>query len=434
MKKGLGLLVLLMCSMIWFTSIPVYATSGSTTTEQSVKTGTWKTKKGKKYYYVEGVKQTGWQVIKKKTYHFTSKGVMQKGWQKIDGKKYYFNSKGVMQKGLKTIKSKKYYFDENGVMQTGLTKVGSKTYYFDKKGVMKTGWRKLSGKKYYFNSKGVMQTGWKTIKKKKYYFDSSGIMLSGLQTINGKTYYLKSGVLKKGWQKISGSKYYFSSKGVMQTGWKKIKGKRYYFGTEGKMARSTALIIDGVYYIFNSKGIYDPKVSYYEAKGVKLHAQYLTDPQVNTEQLLASIIYCEAGNQKQYPVTGQVDGNNVTVYKGQLAVGYVIANRLRSNMSYKEVIYQFNQFEPARTGVLTKCLNNYSGVSTECKNAAKIILNDVSRNSSSVPEYKRSDCKWNNFWAVGYARTTNFFSVYSESEYEIIQGHVFFNFTKSISK
>lgn len=435
MKKILTIITILICSMIMFSSLPVYATSDSTTTEQSEDSAVWKTKKGKTYYYVNGVKQTGWQTIKNKTYHFTRKGVMQTGWQKLDGKKYYFSNKGVMQKGLKTIKNKKYYFDANGVMQTGLLQVGSKTYYFDKKGIMKTGWQTVSGNKYYFSSKGVAQTGLKTIKSKKYYFDQSGIMQKGFQTIKNKTYYFdKKGIMKTGWRKLSGNKYYFSSKGVMQTYWKKIKGKKYYFGSDGKMVKNTALIIDGVYYIFNSKGIYDPSVSYFTINGVKVHAQYKTDAQVSAEQLLATIIYCEAGNQKQYPVSGIVDGNNVTVYKGQLAVGYVIANRRKSNMDFKEVIYQVNQFEPARTGVLTKYLNNYSAVSTECKNAAKIILNDVSTNSNSVPGYMRSDCKWKNFWATSYANKTNFFSVYNDSEYEIIQGHVFFNYTKLISK
>jgi glucan-binding repeat-containing protein len=340
-----------------------------------------------------------------------------------------------MQTGITTIKSKKYYFDDNGVMQTGLIQINSKTYYFDKKGVMQTGWETVSKKTYYFSSSGVAQTGLKTISKKTYYFDSSGIMQTGFEIIKSKIYYFnKKGVMLTGLQTISKSTYYFSSKGVMQTKWKTIKSNKYYFGTDGKMVKNTALLIDGVYYIFDKNGIYDPSLSYFTVNGIKVHAQYKTDTQVTTEQLLATIIYCEAGNQKQYPVSGTVDGANVTVYKGQLAVGYVIANRKKSNKDYKEVIYELNQFEPARTGVLTKYLNNYSSVSTECKNAAKIIINDVTNKSNSVPAYKRTDFDWYNFWSVTYANNTNFFSVYNSSEYEIIQGHVFFNYTKTITK
>ena len=56
------------------------------------------------------------------------------------------------------------------------------------------------------------------------------------------------------------------------------------------------------------------------------------------QKLLASIIFCEAGNQP---------------YEGQVAVGAVIMNRVRSGVypnSISEVIYQSGQFGPAMTG------------------------------------------------------------------------------------
>ena len=58
------------------------------------------------------------------------------------------------------------------------------------------------------------------------------------------------------------------------------------------------------------------------------------------QKLLASIIFCEAGNQP---------------YEGQVAVGAVIMNRVRSGAypnSISEVIYQSGQFGPAMTGWL----------------------------------------------------------------------------------
>ena len=58
------------------------------------------------------------------------------------------------------------------------------------------------------------------------------------------------------------------------------------------------------------------------------------------QKLLASIIFCEAGNQP---------------YEGQVAVGAVIMNRVRSGVypnSISEVIYQSGQFGPAMTGWL----------------------------------------------------------------------------------
>lgn len=498
MKKVLKMLMLLMCSLVIFTAIPVQANDNipteDTPTQETQDNAVWKTKKGKTYYYVDGVKQKGWQVIdgdkyyfdkkgvmqtgwetignkkyyfdksgamqtsftviKKKTYYFDKKGVMKTGFVTVDSKKYYFDDKGVMKTGFATIKSKKYYFDKTGamqtgfqviknktyyfnkkgVLQTGLTKVGSKQYYFDGKGRMKTGFLTINSKKYYFDSTGAMQTGFQVVKNKTYYFNKKGIMQTGLTKVGSKKYYFDSkGRMKIGWATISKSKYYFDSNGVMSTGWQTIDGLKYYFASSGKMYKNTTKKIGGAYYTFDGNGVCLDE-SYLVVNGVKVHAQYKTDPQVSTEQLLATIIYCESGNQKQYPVAGTIDGKKVTVYKGQLGVGYVIANRLKSNMSYKEVIYQLNQFEPARTGVLTKYLKNYNLVSTECKNAAKIILNDVSNNENSVSSFKRSDFKWKNFWALSYAQKTNFFNVYNSSEYEIVQGHVFFNYTKVISK
>lgn len=59
-------------------------------------------------------------------------------------------------------------------------------------------------------------------------------------------------------------------------------------------------------------------------------------------ELLASIIFCEAGNQS---------------YEGQVAVGAVVMNRVNSTSypnTIEEVIYQSGQFTPAMTGWLDR--------------------------------------------------------------------------------
>ena len=60
------------------------------------------------------------------------------------------------------------------------------------------------------------------------------------------------------------------------------------------------------------------------------------------KELLASLIFCEAGNQP---------------YEGQVAVGAVVLNRINS-ASYpntmEEVIYQSGQFSPAMSGWLDR--------------------------------------------------------------------------------
>ena len=64
------------------------------------------------------------------------------------------------------------------------------------------------------------------------------------------------------------------------------------------------------------------------------------------QELLAALIFCEAGNQP---------------YEGQVAVGAVVMNRVRSGSypnSIREVIYQSGQFTPAMTGWLDSVLSS----------------------------------------------------------------------------
>ena len=80
------------------------------------------------------------------------------------------------------------------------------------------------------------------------------------------------------------------------------------------------------------------------------------------QELLASIIYCEAGNQP---------------YEGQVAVGAVIMNRVKSRSypnSIEEVIYQSGQFGPAATGWLNR-VRSSKGYSQTALQAAGDALN-----------------------------------------------------------
>lgn len=80
------------------------------------------------------------------------------------------------------------------------------------------------------------------------------------------------------------------------------------------------------------------------------------------ERLLASIIFCEAGNQP---------------YEGQVAVGAVVLNRVKSRSypnSIEAVIYQKGQFGPAATGWLNKVRSSGRYTKTNMK-AAKDALN-----------------------------------------------------------
>lgn len=93
------------------------------------------------------------------------------------------------------------------------------------------------------------------------------------------------------------------------------------------------------------------------------------------EELLAALIFCEAGNQP---------------YEGQVAVGAVVMNRVRSSVypnSISEVIYQSGQFTPAMTGWLDSVLA--SGEYTE---SAMQAATDALAGSNPIGDLLYFDC------------------------------------------
>lgn len=79
------------------------------------------------------------------------------------------------------------------------------------------------------------------------------------------------------------------------------------------------------------------------------------------KELLAALIFCEAGNQP---------------YEGQVAVGAVVMNRVKSSSypdTVSEVIYQSGQFTPAMTGWLDSVLSS-GGYTESAMRAAQDAL------------------------------------------------------------
>lgn len=96
---------------------------------------------------------------------------------------------------------------------------------------------------------------------------------------------------------------------------------------------------------------------------------------VDDVTLLAAIIQCEAGNE---------------CYEGQLAVGAVVMNRVRSGYypsTISEVIYQSGQFTPAGSGKLAERLA--SGVKDSCLQAAQEALNGTD-NTGGATKFRRA--------------------------------------------
>lgn len=94
--------------------------------------------------------------------------------------------------------------------------------------------------------------------------------------------------------------------------------------------------------------------------------------------LLATMIYCEAGNQG---------------WEGQIAVGYVIMNRVRSSLypnSLEAVLRQSRQFEPVGSGRFDLVLKaeqdpDIRNIVTEsCWNAARTVVNGTSNVGESL--------------------------------------------------
>ncbi len=182
---------------------------------------------GNTYYYVNDVKQSGWQTVDGNTYYFDPKSkAMYKGKKTIDKKTYYFDAKGVRKTGLITISGSKYYFNPN--MQTGPQKINSKLYYFDSKGkaTTKKGWFKGSDNKYRYGL-------------------GSGVIASGARKVGGTLYWfnMRTGTkYGKGYFTYKGASYYCKGDGKLATKWTVLNNKAYYFyPSSGKQAKNTTI-------------------------------------------------------------------------------------------------------------------------------------------------------------------------------------------------
>lgn len=73
------------------------AAAAGTAVSAAVKKGL-KIEKGKRYYYVNGVKlKNRWKNIGTSKYYFGADGAAKTGWYSIGSKSYYFNSRGILQ-------------------------------------------------------------------------------------------------------------------------------------------------------------------------------------------------------------------------------------------------------------------------------------------------------------------------------------------------
>lgn len=291
-------------------------------------------------------------------------------------------------------------------VSSGIVKIGNYSYCFNANGKKVKGFVNATDSDtfYFAGSKGRMVRGKTTkINGKFYYFKNDGVMAKRYWL--GKAYFGKNGYrLANAWV---GSRY-VGSAGVYITGLQKVRGALYYFDKKtGKKLTSCIKQISGKTYAFDVNG----KATIATKAGVNVEDQFYTDPQVSEDTLLAAIIYTEAGNQPYY---------------GQLAVGLVITNRIRSKEfpnTLKEVIYAKQQFEPARTGVLTRILSDPTKIPQATRNAGAEVWNMFKNNQYkiTVNGKKKNMKNYLFFMTPGAYQRLGLKSAYTR-----LEGHVFF--------
>jgi glucan-binding YG repeat protein len=351
------------------------------------------------YYYQKGVKATGWLQLGGNWYYLNASGQMQTGWYTVGAFWYYSDGSGVM---LKNQWVGDYYVGPNGDMLVN-QKIGDDHVGPDGKKIEtnKQGWVKENGGWfYYINNKKA--TGWIKPGSSWYYLKSDGMMVTGWLELNNVKYYLKEndGAMLIGLQTIGNTTYYFdtNSGALFKNGTKTVGTKIYTFDGNGACVK-----VEDRYVLVN---------------GRNMERQYQTDPQVSERDLLAALIQTEAGGEKQY---------------GQIAVGVVLVNRIKAAgfpNNFKENIYWANQFEPARTGVLTKLLRS-GNVNTSCKQAADIVLAMYHNNSKRVISGITLPAGKTEFDYL-YFMTPAAYEIYKKADDETfkVDGHMFFNRTK----
>ena len=250
-----------------------------------------------------------------------------------------------LEMGIVKIGTHYYCFDQQDQKVKGLVKDGKNWYFFDNKGQMLIKKRVKIGKYYYyFGPDGIrVRSAWVG----KRFFKGNGRQV--FSTFVGPRYVGKNGKYVKGLKKIGGVTYYFDK----STGFK---------------VTSKTMKIKGIYYTFNDAG----EALVTSENGVPVEGTYNSDPKVDDETLLAAIIYCEAGNQPYY---------------GQVGVGLVITNRVRSALfpnTIKEVVYAAEQFQPCRNSTLTLALKGKMTVSESCKKAANLVLRKYKKNNYNI--------------------------------------------------
>ena len=153
-----------------------------------------------------------------------------------------------------------------------------------------------------------------------------------------------------------------------------------------------------------------------QINGRIMESQYWSDPMVDDRTLLAAIIYTESRGEG---------------YTGQLAVGLVVMNRMNHSAfpnNLRENIYWKNQFQPARTGVLTSVLNNTSVITATCWQAADAAI-AMRYQTKTIPGVTLPKEKVKQEFDYLYFMTPAAYEIYKwpEDDTFLLKNHMFFS-------
>ena len=189
----------------------------------------------KVYYYENGKKLSGWQLINvntddKKTtklwIYLNQSGEVQTGWVNDNGTWYYlkelegeYKGYAFMQKGFIKLNKTFYYFDESGAMKENQWfQQEEGWYYADKSGALKVDeWFQVGNKWYVASGKGTILTNvFITYQDEVYHFNASGEM-SENEWFEAEGYWFyagKSGAILRNTTTPDG--YYVNANGIAQ--------------------------------------------------------------------------------------------------------------------------------------------------------------------------------------------------------------------------
>lgn len=158
---------------------------------------------------------------------------------------------------------------------------------------------------------------------------------------------------------------------VGEDGWACID----YEGTDGYVSTEYITIEFKIDSGETMEAIKEREAAEAEAKRHVNYGEFTTD--ADTTLLLAALIQCEAGGES---------------YEGQLAVGAVVMNRVRSG-AYPDtihgVIYASGQFTPAQSGKVNRVLES-GKIKQSCIDAAKEAISGVS-NVGDLTHFRRNN-------------------------------------------